>query len=1089
MGMRRYCRWCAGILLSGASVGAVLAQGTGASITGALRDASGAAVTNSTIRAVSVGSGQTWSTVSNEVGIYNLPALPPGQYTLTVEATGFKRLVTNAITLEVNQVARVDLTLEVGAVAETLAVTGVAPLLQTENSHLGSVVTGNTTVNLPLNGRNFSQLTLLAPGVVTFDSTSYTDGSRNYGGGRPLVNGNRAQANNFRLDGLDNNESQDNLIAYYPSVDAIQEFKLITTNPPAEFGSSMGAVVNTTLKSGTNSYHGTAFDFLRNDHLDSNTWFGNATRQPRPHFSQNIFGGTFGGPVRKNRLFFFADYQGWRRGKGLTSTVRTLIPAAWRTGDFSSLAKQLYNPFTQSAVTAPDGTVSYVRQPFANNQIPASLISPVARNLFAHPDIYPLPLLPQNANNWNGAGHQVVTDNQGDIKLDYRISDRDSLSGRFSMGQRDATTIDAMRINPQAPDLASTRGTGITWTRIFSPHVLNEARFGFNRFHETVLVADTGNIGNFADTIGIPGINVVGPGFPQISFADATTIGNGGGQSRVSDNTFEYGDALTVTQGRHILKAGVELMRFQQNRYVGSRGVYGAFDFNGSYTQQIGLTNTGSGVADFLLGYPDNLGRAGGSPWGHRQIRWGAFLQDDFKLRNNITLNLGIRYEYTSPLVEVKDRQSNFDLTTGQQLFAGVDGNSRGLYDAYKKGFQPRVGMAWTPTRLHNAVVVRMAYGILNYLESTGTNRRLPVNPPYFVDYFVQYDQRFLGSPISDGFPYVAASGPPGGSLRVFPELIKPAIIQQWNVTLEYRLPGDIALSTAYVGQDASHLMMANRYYSQAVIGTGAVQQRRRSYGILPLATEIVVTDPRTRQNYQGFQMSLQKRLSSGLEFTTSYTWSHAMSDNAGYYGTAVGSSASPQDYGNLNAEWGPAAMDVRHNLTSSANYSLPFGTGKTFFSGANRAVNAVVGGWMVSGVLTLRTGLPLTIIETPDTSNTGSIGPRPDRIADGSLPGGERTPSRWFDTSAYVRQAPNTFGNAGQGTVRMPGIRNLDFALQKRFVFTETRLIEFRVETFNLTNTPLFTGVGNTLGQSTFGTLTAAQAEREVQLGLKFYF
>jgi hypothetical protein len=411
------------------------------------------------------------------------------------------------------------------------------------------------------------------------------------------------------------------------------------------------------------------------------------------------------------------------------------------------------------------------------------------------------------------------------------------------------------------------------------------------------------------------------------------------------------------------------------------------------------------------------------------------------------------------------------------------------LYEAYKKGFQPRFGLAWTPQRLHGRGVIRMAYGILNYLESTGTNRRLPVNPPYFVDYFEQFDARFLGRKISDGFPDFNPSGPPGGSLRVFPPLIKPAIVQQWNVTVEYRLPGDIAMTTAYVGQDASHLMMANRYYSQAVLGPGPVQQRRRSYAILPLATEIVVTDPRSRQNYQGFQFSAQKRFSRGLEFTTAYTWSHTMSDNAGYYGTSVASTGSPQDYGNLDAEWGPASMDVRHNLIASANYELPVGRGKSLLGGAPAAVNALLGGWTTSGVLTLRSGLPLTIGEAPDTSNSGSVGPRPDRIADGNLPRGQRTPERWFDTSAYVRQAANTFGNAGQGTVRLPPITNFDFSLLKKIAISEGKILEFRTEFFNLTNTPLFTTVGRTLGQSDFGRITAAQAEREIQFGLKFYF
>src|SRR5215813_3355536 len=321
-------------------------------------------IPNSSVTATNVESGREWQTRTNEAGIYNLPALPPGQYTLTVEVPSFKRLVTNPITLEVNQTARIDLTLELGGVAETVEVKDLAPLLQTENTQVGAVVSGNTTVNLPLNGRNFAQLTLLAPGVVTYAISDYTNGN----GGRPLVNGNRAQANNFRLDGMDSNETQDNGIAYSPNVDAIQEFKLITTNPPAEYGNAMGAIVNTTLKSGTNQFHGSLFEFVRNDHMDSNTWFGNATNQPRPHFSQNVFDGTVGGPILSGKLFFFFDYQGYRRVKGLTGSVRTQIPGAWRTGDMSSQAKQLYNPFTQ----IDNGNGSVTRQPFPGNIIPQS---------------------------------------------------------------------------------------------------------------------------------------------------------------------------------------------------------------------------------------------------------------------------------------------------------------------------------------------------------------------------------------------------------------------------------------------------------------------------------------------------------------------------------------------------------------------------------------------------------------------------------------------------------------------------------------------------------------------------------------------
>jgi hypothetical protein len=1060
-------------------------QGVTGSVTGTVKDSSGAIVPNCSVTAESSDSGRKWQTVTNDAGIYNLSALPPDRYVLRVEISGFKRLITNAITLEVNQTARVDLTLEVGAVAETVEVKSLAPLLQTESTQLGSVVSGNTTLNLPLNGRNFAQLTLLAPGVVTYDIAGFT-GS---GGGRPLVNGNRAQANNFRMDGMDANESQDNGIGYSPNVDAIQEFKLITTNAPAEYGNSMGAIINTSIKSGTNQFHGSLFEFVRNDHMDANTWFGNATKQPRPQFSQNVFGGVFGGPVKRNRLFFFVDYQGSRRARGLTGSVRSLVPAAWRTGNMSSQTKQLYNPLSQTV--SGSGTVT--RDPFPGNQIPASLINPVARNLFADTSIYPLPLTTANASNWNGAGRQNVTGDIGDAKIDFTATSNDNLSGRISVGRNDDVSRDALRVIPTQPGISTPRSAVISWNHVFSPRLLNEARVGANRTKSTSLTTDTGNLGNFAEKIGIPGGNSPGPGLPLLTISDVSSVGARGSDSIAASTTYQYTDSITFTHGRHIFKTGAEILRYQQNRFYGSNnGLFGAFTFSGAYTQQIGVSNTGSGVADFLLGYPIDVGKSIAVGWGHRSARMGFFGQDDFKVRSNVTLNLGLRYEYITPYVEVNDRQTTYDLSTGKQLFAGKNGNSRALYNAYKKGFQPRFGLAWTPDRFHGKYVVRMAYGVLNYLESTGTNRRLPMNPPYVYDFFLQYDNRFVGPKISDGFPVFGptVAGLPSGSIRVFPDILKPAIIQQWNFTIEHQLAGNLTVSAGYVGQDATHLVLSDRYWSQPVLGAGPVQQRRRIYPVMPLVTEVVVTNPVLKQNYQGFQLSVRRRLASGFEFTSAYTWSHTMSDNAGFYGSPIGNVPNMmQDYGNRRAEWGPASMDIRHNWISSYNYELPIGRGKRWLGGAPRVIDTLLGGWMTSGVLTFRTGLPLTAGETPDTSNAGSLAPRPDALKNGNLARDQRGPDNWFDTTAFVRQAANTFGNAGTGTLRDPGISTVDFSLQKMIHLFESKRFEFRAEAFNIFNTPVFTGVGRTLGNPTFGKITAAQAERELQMGLKFYF
>jgi len=384
---------------------------------------------------------------------------------------------------------------------------------------------------------------------------------------------------------------------------------------------------------------------------------------------------------------------------------------------------------------------------------------------------------------------------------------------------------------------------------------------------------------------------------------------------------------------------------------------------------------------------------------------------------------------------------------------------------------------------------VRMTYGMFNYLESTGTNRRLPMNPPYVFDSLQTYDNRFLGAPISAGFPVFGVSSQPSGSLRVWPTLLKPSIIQQWNLTIEQQLGVGFLLSAGYAAQFATHLTLSDRYWSQAVPGSGPIQQRRRSYSVLPPATEVVLTDPVINQNYQAMQLNLRKRLSVGLELTAAYTLSHSMSGNAGFYGTPLGNSANPQDYSNLRAEWGPASMDIRHNFVSSFNYELPFGHGKHFMSNAPGIVNGVLGGWIVSGVLTTRTGFPLTIGESSDVSNTGSSAPRPNQLVNANLPSDQRSPNHWFNTLAFALQAPGTFGNAGTGTVRGPGMTTFDFGLQKRFPVSERCNLEVRAESFNLENTPVFNTVAQSFGTSTFGTLTSAEDSRELQFGLKFNF
>src|SRR5215813_5912491 len=658
-----------------------------ATVTGTVSDPQGASVPKVKVIATNQGTKLEYTAQASDSGVYTIPFLPVGVYVLTVEASGFKKLVSNEIKLEVNQTARVDLQLQVGGVNEIVNVQGVAPVLQTENVMVGQVISGSTTTNLPLNGRNFQQLALLLPGAVTPNPNGFNSVSLQNGQGRPYVNGQREQGNSFLLDGISVDETIDNRIGYKPNVDAIAEFRVETSNSSAEFGNVAGGIVNATLKSGTNGFHGNVFEFLRNDALDANTWANNRNGATKQKLRQNVFGGTLGGPVIKNRLFFFTDYQGTlqRTGGGTSAFV---APAAWRTGDLSSLKTAIIDPLTG--------------QPFPGNIIPTGrIVNPVAKALFANNDLYPLSSRLDPATGlaiYNTRTLSKINGHQFDVKIDARLTEKDNVSGRYYFANFDeGTSKGVLPLTPTGGSFNRPQGIVLNWTRTFSPSIVNEARVGVSRAVFITNIIDWANIGNGNSKLGIPG----GQALAGLSLI---TLGNGlasiGSRAVTEDsvtNTFHYGDNLTILRGRHSFRMGGQLQRYQQNRfYTGNNGLLGGFTYDGTFTK--------SGFADFLLNLLANksIGNTGGvnpGTWGHRQNRIGVFFQDDFKLRNNLTLNLGLRWEYTSPVVEVNDRQSNFELSTGRQIFAGQNGASRALYNPYYKGFEPRIGLAWTPEK------------------------------------------------------------------------------------------------------------------------------------------------------------------------------------------------------------------------------------------------------------------------------------------------------------------------------------------------------------------------------------------------------
>ncbi len=1068
-------------------------------LTGTVTDTTGGVLPNVKVVATSIDTNIEYTTTTNEAGVYNLLFLPVGRYNLTATGAGFMKKVLGPFTLEVNQTARVDIRMEVGEVTQAIEVTSIAPILQTDSTQTGGTITATQATAMPLNGRNFLSLTLLVPGSITPNPSSFTTPSRSFSGGRPYVNGNREQSNNFLLDGVDINEPIDNLVSYNPNVDALEQVQVLTGNAPAEFGNGNGAVVNMTTKSGTNEFHGNAFEFLRNDALDANNFFNNRTGAKKRALRQNIFGGTFGGPIKKDKLFFFMDYQGTRRPtSGTVSPLPSVVPAEMRTGNLSRYSTPIKDPTTG--------------QPFPGNIIPANrIVNPAAKALFADTNLYPLPNAQGGGslgitNNFVGPSAEFLSNDQADAKIDYRISDRDNLSGRLTIARyRSGTTTTSTPAFLGSTTDAPTTGGVINWVRTFSARIVNEARIGFNR---TVIINATTDPGgvfgpNGNQKLGIPGGQPIA-GASSLDFTPDgfTAIGSAATDSSTIDNVFQYGDNFTYQYDRHTFKGGFQFLRYQQNRfYAGNNGLLGVFRYTGTYT--------GSSLADFLLDDLNSKGRGSQSgTWGHRQWRDAVFFQDDWKVRPNLTVNLGLRWEYTQPVYEVKDRQTNFDLTTGKQLFAGKDGNSRALYNPYYKQFEPRVGFAWTPGFLGSKFVVRAGYGITSFMEGTGANLRLTLNPPFFFESAVNYSTTQPGS-ITVGFTDVLPQNTVSGQVRAWNPDLRPAFIQQWNLSTEYQFSNTFSLTLGYVGQKGSHLVDP-REYNQPLPGTGPVstwaplQQRRPLYAVQPLITNISGTDSSAVMWYNGLQISARKRLSHGLEFLASYTLSRTLTDNLGYYGSSgvAAEGAYWQNAYDRHGDYGPAFFSALHNFSLGGSYELPFGKGRAIGNAWSRATDFLLGGWIVNYVANLHSGFPITL-QTNDVTNMLVRGtPRPNRY--GNLTYASQTIDNWFGTGntfcasgvndgkcAYGQMAAGTFGNSGKGTEIAPDFKNLDLAIGKRFSMSERKYFEFRAEFFNAFNHTSFSPPARNISAlSSFGAITSTvSAPRNIQFGLKFYF
>ena len=1051
-----------------------------ATITGIVSDATGGAVPGLTVTATNQATNIAYTGVTNEAGNYIITSVPIGTYVIAAELQGFKG-AQSTVTLSAAQTARVDFKLEVGAVEERVEVVATGAILQTENAVVGSTLQREQIEQLPVQGRSLSSLTLYTAGTTqpitgTFNSLR--------GGGRPYVNGQLQQSNNFTIDGIDTNEAINNGIAYQPSPDAVEQVRVETLNYSAELGNVAGAVVNMVIKSGTNEIRGNGFYYWRDNALAATPWATNRAGGRKSDFSRNVFGGTVGGPIVRNKVFFFGDYQGGRDETPPTDAFATVVPDEWRRGDLSSLLPRFVvrDPLTG--------------QPFPNNQIPVSRFSAFARSLFAEERLYPRPNvarpLADFRENYRGRTASKTETNQFDVKLDANASSHDKVYVRYSRQGYDSRTSET--VMPLAFTSAANEPSwsmGANWNRIIGASIVNDLLAGYSDTDAISEPLDPLGLGKLNTQLGIGGSQAL-RGLPRIEMGNnVSDIGNAETGTNNYNQVYQVNERLTWLTGRHTLKFGGSWNYYRSTSYYpGNNGRNGFI----SYTT---FNFTGAQFADFLLDQVSQKGRGSESDaWTHLQHRVAAYAADDFKVTNNLTLNLGLRWAFTSPLVEKDDRQANFDLTNAAHLLAGRDGNSRALYDPFYGGWEPRLGFAY---QHGERWVYRGGYAISQYMEGTGANQRLPLNPPFFFESQVRYDSTTRPGSIATGFEGLQPLDRIAGQLRAWDPKIRPQFTQQWNLFAEYLIGSSSSVNIGYVGSNSTNVINTIDA-NQPLPGTGdprtwlPSQQRRPLYPYNPDITFLITTISRGfHNNYNGLQTTFKQRLWNGLELNANYTFSKALSNSRGFFGSggvAQGTSTStPVNSRDLDSNYGPAFFDARHIGSVAGNYELPFGRERQIGGNWNRALDAIAGGWSLAFAYTSHTGYPITVIDAANPSLQASRSTeRPNRIGSGKVD--NPTLERWIDRAAFATAPAGQFGDSGIGILRAPGYSNVDLAISKRFLTFGRQYILFRGEMFNALNHPNFGPPQANIQSQAFGTITTTVNDpRVVQLVAKYYF
>jgi hypothetical protein len=1039
------------------------AQVVTGTLLGTVQDPSGRVLPGVTIQAVLVDRNLQRTVTTNDDGEYELDFLPVGIYRVTATIAGFKAQVQEKIDLRIDQRLRVDFALQIGAVTEQVTVTGEAPLVNTDSPNIGEVIEQTRVTELPLKGRQFIELVLLTPGA-TPEIPGQTGAQFALAGSSVNVNGNRTDSNNFLLDGVPINDSMWGRMAISPSVDAIGEMKVQSFLYSAEFGSAGGGQVNVTLRSGQNQVHGAAFGFFRRDTFDARNFFA---LQKAP-LSQNDYGLSMGGPVVHSKFFAFGNFERLTTLSG-TTLISTLPTAALRAGNFAGLAPVI-DPMT--------------KLPFPNNQIPSTRFDPVTLAVLA---LVAVPSGTGISNNFNTIENENAHSTQFNVKLDYQISDKDTLSGHFSIADLFGDVPAAGSPPGFTPRvMLNTRTVGVQWTRIISARTVNQARFGYT-YSSSVEPSAHPNL-DFAQQKGIQGTNHAPQvlGVPRFAPTGFSTIGDLVSTLNGTSGDFHYIDDFSHTFEKHSLKTGIIVSRLRPSPFF-FPSPRGTFNYLGKYT--------GNAFADFLLGLPSTGSVGVGDPLLNGRVwRVGAYVEDDWRVTPRLTLNLGLRYEILTPPIDTTNRLSNLNLSNGNIIlpcdngqpsskanlaafpqFTFVCDNTVGLGKGLTKtdaaDWGPRLGFAYTTPG--ERWVVRGGYGIfysyppmavrigtpsfsIPFFSQTTATNSLTAPVPTSTLFTVPGVNAFAGQPFSTD--YLAGR------------------VQQWSLDVQRQLGVSRLIDVAYIGSHGDNLD-SELLTNQAVPGPGTIASRTP----FPLlANNLIESGPFARSNFDALQVRFEQRPWHGLTLVTHYTFGKSL-DDASNLLSNVGNANVPQNSRDINAEYARSNFDVRHRFVADGVYDLPFSSSK-------RALNYLVGGWQLSSAVILQSNTPFSPVLPTDVSGTGGFADRPNQISDPNS-GAPRTPQQWFNKAAFQQQPAGSFGNARRNTIDGPNYQDVDLAALKRISFTERQSLQLRIESFNLLNRANFNVPNRNFGTAQFGTITSAQDARVLQFGVKYLF